>query len=103
MATCYEKYVFRVCWYILQKNGSETTCIISGSIGDDLMWKEKDWYIVPGIYSFRGKQHVDRLITVFAKLKARGNFKPTFLKATTLYKTHYILCCNDSCNISEDA
>ena len=85
MGTCYEKYVFRVCWYFLQKNGSEMTCIISGSIGDDLMWKEKDWYMVPGIYSFRGKQyHLDRMISVFAKLKACGNnFK---LAAMTLYE-----------------
>ena len=44
--------------------------------------------VVPCVYIFRGKQkHLDRLITVFTKLKAwSNNFKPAFLKATTLYK-----------------
>ena len=74
----------------MQKNGSEMTCIIV-AVGDDLMWKGKNWYSMR--LHFRGElKHLDRLITVFAMLKAwKNNFKLAFLKATTLY-TDSLLC-----------
>ena len=66
------------------------TWIVSGSRRQsDVKSKE---LVVPCIYIFRGKQnHLNRLIIVFAKLKAwSSNFKLAFLN-TTLYKdwSHY--------------
>jgi len=61
-------------WSLLQKGGSEITCIIS----DDRRRRE-DWVVLTCIYIFRWKRkHCDGLIKLFAKLIAY--FKPAFLK-----------------------
>ena len=59
---------FRVCWYFLQIVG-EITYIISGDKRRSNV--ERKGLVVPCIHVFREKQkHLDRLITVFVKLKA---------------------------------
>ena len=68
----------------MQKNGSRMTCIVV-AVGDDLMWKGKTGNSMR-LHFRRELKHLDRLITVFAKLKAgKKNFKLAFLKSTTLY------------------
>ena len=59
--------ISRVCWYFLQKSGSEMTCIVNG----DRRRSEVDGkgLVVPCVYIFKGKQkHLERLINLFAKL-----------------------------------
>ena len=60
--------ISRVCWFFLQKSGNEMTCEVDGR-----RWRsavEEKGLVVPCVYIFSGKQkHLDRLISVFAKLE----------------------------------
>ena len=55
------------CFFFLQKSSSEMTCQVDGNRRRSAMGKG---LVIPCVYVFRGKQkHLDRLISVFAKLE----------------------------------
>jgi len=58
----------RVCWYFVQKSGSEMTCIVNGDRGRSEV--DGKGLVVPCVYIFKGKQkHLERLINLFVKLR----------------------------------
>ena len=60
--------ISRVCCFFLQKSGSKMTCQVDGNRRRSAL--EGKEFVVPCVYVFRGKQkHLDRLISVFAKLE----------------------------------
>ena len=61
--------IHRECWYLLQKSGSEITCIVNSDRRRFVVEGKES--VVLCVYIFRGKrEHLDRLIPALAKLNA---------------------------------